>query len=86
MTTTPPELNTLGTFLATVLRDIPMSQSELATRTGLSPGTINRIIKGTTGISADTGIKLERALGIRCHRWLMLHMNDRFQRLLKEMA
>ncbi len=70
-------MNRLGEYLAQVLRDIPMTQAELALRTGRSVFTINRIIAGKTGISADTALLLERALGIKAAHWLRLQTDDR---------
>ncbi len=46
-----------------------LTQAELALRTGLSPKHINQVVKGVASLSADTALRLERALGIPSHFW-----------------
>ena len=49
-----------------------MNQNELAKRTGLTPKHIVSLVKGHSGITPETAIKLERALGMPVDYWLNL--------------
>lgn len=54
-----------------------MPKAELARRTGLTEKHINAIVKskGSTGITPETAINLERALGMPADYWLNLEAN-----------
>ena len=58
-----------GDTLAEVLDSRPMSQAELAERTGLTPKTVNEIIKGKAPVTPDTALQLERVLGLPASFW-----------------
>ncbi|MBI2899139.1 MAG: HigA family addiction module antidote protein [Planctomycetes bacterium] len=58
-----------GETLLEVLESLGMSQADLASRTRRPLKTINEIVKGKAGISADTAIQLERALGVPASFW-----------------
>lgn len=58
-----------GDTLAEVLEMRPMSQVELAERIGLTPKTVNEIIKGKAPVTPDTALQLERVLGLPASFW-----------------
>jgi HTH-type transcriptional regulator/antitoxin HigA len=66
----------VGEILAKHLEQTGMSQKELATRTGLTPKHINRIVKGKAAFSAKTALKLERATGVVAWFWLECQGED----------
>lgn len=49
-----------------------ISQYRLAQATGLSQMQVGNIIRGKRGISAETALRLERALGMSAQTWLNL--------------
>ncbi len=61
-----------GETLQEVLDDRGMTQSDLATRTGLSTKHINQIIKGIAPVTAETTILLERVTGVPAVAWANL--------------
>lgn len=61
-----------GRILATELQARHLSQSDFASRTGLSAKHVNQILKGTASLSADSAITVERVLGRPAHFWLGL--------------
>jgi len=65
-----------------------MPKSELARRTGLSEKHINAMVKskGSTVITPETAIKLERALGMPAHYWLNLEANYQGQEACARLA
>jgi addiction module HigA family antidote len=65
----PDHLVAPGDVLADYLDVLHMTQVELSARTGLAKKTINEIIKGKAAITAETALKLERALGRPAHFW-----------------
>jgi HTH-type transcriptional regulator/antitoxin HigA len=66
-----------GEILLEALQDRDMTQSELAQRLGRPLKTVNEIIKGKAGITAETAIQLERALGISASFWTNLETQYR---------
>lgn len=66
-----------GETLQETINALGMTQKELAIRTGLTPKTINQIIKGEHPLSRETAIKLERATGVPTRMWNTLEMNYR---------
>ncbi len=58
-----------GETLEELLEERRISQAELAERTGLTPKTINEIIKGKAPITPDTALLLERVLGTPARFW-----------------
>lgn len=69
---TPDYTVTPGEVLGYELELRNMSRTELARRTGLSEKHIIAILKGRVIITAETAIKLERALGMPEDFWLNL--------------
>jgi len=72
LTYTPQEILPPGVTLHELLYEKEMTQSDLATRTGLSTKHINQIVKGTASISAGTALLLERATGLSAATWTAL--------------
>lgn len=68
-----------GETLAETLESLGMSQAELALRTGLTDVSINRIIKGTQPITAETANKLELVTGVPAGMWNNLEAQFREQ-------
>lgn len=65
----PDYLVTPGAVIEEYLAHTGFTQASLAERTGLSKKTINEIIKARVPITAETALKLERALGRPAHFW-----------------
>ena len=68
----PDEAIHPGETLADELEARGLTQRALALAMGRSPQLINEIVRGRTGISADTAVDLERALGISAQTWVSL--------------
>jgi len=51
-----------------------VSQYRLAQASGLSQVQIGNIIRGKRGISAETALRLERALGMSAQTWMNLQV------------
>ena len=73
-----------GEVLEDHLESLGMTQAELATRTGLTPKTINEIIKGKSPITHETALKFERALGRPAHFWNNLEQQYQEDRIRLE--
>jgi addiction module HigA family antidote len=58
-----------GETLQETIEALGMTQAELAARTGLTPKTINFIVKGNGPITPDTALQLERVLGTPASFW-----------------
>lgn len=71
----PTTANNPGEVLQQTLDANEMSQKDLATRTGLTPKTINEIIKGKNPITHETAIKFERVFGVSASFWNNLQKN-----------
>lgn len=65
--------------MSETLESLGMSQAELAVRTGLTEVSINRIIKGTQPITAETASKLELVTGVPASMWNNLEAQYRGQ-------
>lgn len=61
-----------GETLAEALEARALTQRELAAAMGRPPALISEIIRGRRGITADTAVQLERALGLPAQSWLNL--------------
>lgn len=68
---TPPGEMLLEEFL----EPLGWTQKELAERTGLSAQSINLIINGKRGITAETAVLLAREFGNSSQFWLGLQMD-----------
>ena len=68
---------TPGEILLEELEEIGMSPRELARRMGRPMSEINELIKGTTQVTLDTALRIERVLGVPAHVWVNLETNRR---------
>jgi len=66
----PDVVTSPGETLADTIQALGMEQNDLAERIGLTPKTVNKIIKGGASITPDTALLLERALGVPATFWL----------------
>jgi len=64
-----------GMVLQDELKEIGISQSQLAAHIGVLPKTINEICNGKRGISAAMAWKLSRSLGASPLFWMNLQNN-----------
>ena len=64
-----------GETIADVLEDRGITQTELASRAGVSPAYVSNVIAGKKGISANFAMGLEYALGVPKSFWLNLQAN-----------
>ena len=65
-----------GEFIRTVyLEPFSISSRFLATKLDVSPSTLNRVIKGVSGISLEMALWLSKALGRSPESWLALQDN-----------
>ncbi len=64
-----------GKTLLDILTSLNMSQVDLADRTGLTPKTINEIIKSKNPITPDTAVKLAAVFGTSATFWNNLERN-----------
>lgn len=62
-----------GEFIQEVyLEPNEISARELASKLGVAPSTLNRILKGTSGISPEMALRLSKALGRSPESWLAM--------------
>lgn len=61
-----------GEHLADTLRELKMSQSELARRMGRPVQAINQIVNGSKAVTAETALQLEDVTGVPAHVWVRL--------------
>ena len=66
-----------GEILGETLKARSISQSELASRCGISEKHVSQIINGKASISSETALLFERALGIRASLWMNLESSHR---------
>jgi len=67
---TPPHP---GEFIQEVyLEPNELSARELSSKLGVAPSTLNRILKGTSGISPEMALRLSKALGRSPESWLAM--------------
>ena len=65
-----------GEFIQQVyLEPNEISCRELAAKIGVAPSTLNRVIKGTSGISPEMALRLSKALGRSPESWLAMQDN-----------
>ena len=65
-----------GEFITEVyLEPNNLSGRELATKLAVSASTLNRILKGTSGISPEMALRLSKALGRSPESWLAMQYN-----------
>ena len=61
-----------GEHLAEILGELNISQYRLAKAIGVHPRRINQIVLGGRSITADTALRIGRALGMTPEFWLNL--------------
>ena len=61
-----------GEHLAEILEELGISQYRLAKTLGVTPRRINEIVHGRRAITADTALRIGRALGMTAESWLAL--------------
>lgn len=61
-----------GEFLEETLKEMGMTQAELANRLGRPIQVVNEIIKGKKSITSTTALELEDVLEIPSHIWIGL--------------
>ena len=61
-----------GEHLIEILNELGISQSRLAKTIGVPPARINKIALGRRSITADTALRIGRALGMSPEFWLNL--------------
>ena len=66
-----------GGLLAEEIEARGMTQRELAMRMGRPPQLVSEIVRGRRGISAETALQLEAALGTAAHIWVGLDADYR---------
>jgi addiction module HigA family antidote len=65
-----------GEFITAVyLEPNNLSGRELAAKLDVSASTLNRILKGTSGISPEMALRLAKALGRSPESWLAMQCN-----------
>lgn len=52
-----------------------MTGRELASKLGVSPSTLNRILQGRSGISPEMALRLSKALGRSPESWMAMQDN-----------
>lgn len=61
-----------GEHLAEILSELNVSQYRLAKTIGVHPRRINEIVQGKRAITADTALRIGKALGMTAESWLNL--------------
>ena len=61
-----------GEHLAEILGELGISPYRLAKTIGVAPRHINEIVRCRRAITADTALRMERALGMTAESWLDL--------------
>ncbi len=65
-----------GEFLTAVyLEPNGLSGRELASKLGVSASTLSRVLRGSSGVSPEMALRLEKALGRSAESWLALQRN-----------
>ena len=61
-----------GEHLAEILDELEISQYRLAKTIGAPPRRINEIVRGRRSVTADTALRIGKALGMTPEYWLNL--------------
>jgi len=62
-----------GEFIREVyLEPFALTGRQLAAKLGVSPSTLNRVLKGRSGISSEMALRLSKALGRSPESWLAM--------------
>jgi addiction module HigA family antidote len=61
-------------LLEEFLKPLAISQTELATRLGVSYPRVNELVHGKRDLTPDTALRLERLFGVEAQFWLNLQL------------
>lgn len=65
-----------GEFIREVyLEPFGITGKQLSSQFGVSPSTLNRILKGSSGLSSEMALRLSKALGRSPESWLIMQDN-----------
>jgi addiction module HigA family antidote len=65
-----------GEFIQEVyLQPFGITGRQLSLKLNVSPSTLNRILKGNSGISSEMALRLSKALGRSAESWLAMQDN-----------
>lgn len=65
-----------GEFIREVyLEPFGLTGRQLSANLGVAPSTLNRVLKGSSGISSEMALRLSKALGRTPERWLAMQDN-----------
>ena len=65
-----------GEFIREVyLKPNGITGRQLAAKLGVSPSTLNRVLKGNSGVSPEMALRLSKALGRSPESWLAMQDN-----------
>jgi addiction module HigA family antidote len=65
-----------GEFIREVyLEPLGITGRQLSLKLGVSPSTLNRILKGNSGLSSEMALRLSKALGRSPESWLAIQDN-----------
>jgi len=65
-----------GEFIREVyLEPFGITGRQLSSKLGVSPSTLNRILKGSSGVSSEMALRLSKALGRSPESWLIMQDN-----------
>ncbi|HQZ21517.1 MAG TPA: HigA family addiction module antitoxin [Thermoflexales bacterium] len=65
-----------GEFISEVYLDAgEISARELAMKLGVAASTLNRVLKGTSGVSPEMALRLSKALGRSPESWMAMQSN-----------
>lgn len=65
-----------GEFIREVyLEPFDITGRQLSAKLGVSPSTLNRVLKGRSGISSEMALRLSKALGRSPESWLTMQDN-----------
>ena len=74
-----------GEFISEVyLEPNGISGRELATKLGVAPSTLNRVLTGASGISPEMALRLSKCLGRTPESWLAMQYNHDLWRAKRE--
>ena len=62
-----------GEFIREIyLEPFELTGRQLAAKLGVSPSTLNRVLKGSSGVSSEMALRLSKALGRSPESWLAM--------------
>ena len=70
-------------IIAVYLEPNGLSGRELAGKLGVSASTLSRVLRGSSGVSPEMALRLEKALGRSAESWLALQYNHDLWRAKK---